>query len=541
MSSKTRVLLMGIDAGTFTVIEPLFRMNMLPALRDLLDLGVHGELISTIPPITAPAWTSLATGKNPGKHGIFDFVTRKPGSYEEKLTSSVDRKCEAIWNILTRYGRQVIVVNVPLTYPPDKVSGCMISGIGSPDKSERIAFPRSILEEVERSCGSYRVMYRNEPTDNNCEAFIADLKSLIRTRGVTVRFLMDRIDWDLLFIVFQSTDWVQHFYWRFMDETDPLFIPNATECQRNAIAEVYKAIDHEIGEIVQLTRESDYVFVVSDHGMGPLHKNVYFNNWLSMEGYIRYKRNLRYLAHRAGLSSENVYKLVMRVNASGIIPRFRSHKEGMIRLFLSMRDVDWERSKAYSIGLDGNIRINLKGREPQGIISSGEEYTRVISELKSKVESLSDPSTGKRVVDGVFSSSEIYSGPYTSDAPDLVLLLTRYHQDYTLVSNSIFGLPPNKYSGNHRISGVLFASGPGIKKGVKVGPHSLLDITPTILQVLDVPSPSDLDGSPMIDIYSEPPRKETRREQAPSHETAGTYTREEEEKLKERLRALGYL
>lgn len=509
MPSKTRVILIGLDAATFHVMKPLLGENKLPALRRLIDQGVHGVLNSTTPPITAPAWTSLTTGRNPGKHGIFDFVTRRPGTYEETLTTSRARKCEAIWNTLSKHGRCVIIANVPLTYPPEEVSGCMISGIGSPDNSPKIAFPSTLLKEMQLACGPYRVMYNLEPTDSNCRMFLADIKELARVRGTAVRYLMDRFDWDFLMVVFQSTDWVQHFLWKFMDESHPLFDHNASVCQRAAIGETYEAIDQEIGRILDKTGNRDYVFLVSDHGMGPLYKNVYFNNWLVKEGYLRYKRNLRYLAHRAGITSATAYKLLVKLRGASIIPHLRSRKEKLARFFLSMRDVDWSTTKAYSIGLDGCIRLNLKGREPRGIVMPGNEYSKLVAELKSKLQLFSDPETGERVADNVFSRDEVFAGPHTDEAPDIVLVLTRYHQDYKYGSNDIFGPPPDKISGNHRTEGVLIASGPSIKKGVKLGPHNLVDVAPTILQILGVPLPEDLDGKSMAEIFSRSSRRDT--------------------------------
>lgn len=546
MSSKTRVAVIGADAATFDVIQPLFARNKLPVLHRLVNQGVHGELMSTVPPITACAWPSIVTGKNPGKHGLYDFVTRKRGTYEETLATSKNRRCEALWNILSRHGRHVIVVNVPLTYPPEEVLGCMISGIGSPNNSPSIAFPKEIYEEVRRSCGGYRVMYDVEPTDRNCEAFLADVKNLIQTRGEAVRYLMDRIDWDFLMVVFQSTDWVQHFLWRFMDESHPAFKSDASESLRNGISVVYEALDLEIGKILRKTSNGDYVFVVSDHGMGPLFKSVYMNNWLVNQGYLKYKRNIRYLAHRMGMTSENLYKLVVRLHATGVIPRLRGRKETLIHLFLSMKDVDWSKTKAYSIGLDGNIRLNVVGREPSGVVSTGNEYLRVITELRSKLELFSDPETGERIADNVFSRDQIFSGPYLDEAPDLVLVLTRYHQDYRYGSNSIVGPPPDRNSGNHRSAGILIASGPGIKKGQRIARHSVVDVAPTVLEILGVPLPEDLDGQAMGEIFTKTLQRDTIKQAATEHpavseQPGGVYTTEEEEKVKERLRALGYL
>lgn len=502
MLEKKRVVLIGIDAATFDVMNPLLRKNSLPALRTLMDHGVHGVLRSTIPPITPPAWTSIFTGRNPGKHGIFDFVTRKTGTYEEKLLSSSDRKCEATWNTLSRHGRRVIIVNVPMTYPPEKVLGCMISGIGSPGVSSKIVYPNQLLDEIQRSCGPYRVMYDYEPTDSNCAQFLSDLKDLIQLRGKVVRYLMERFDWDFLAVVFQSTDWIQHFFWRYMDESHPSFVTTASDCQRFGIAEVYEAIDKEIGQIVAKTRARDYLFVVSDHGMGPLYKNIYFNNWLEREGYLKYKRNMRYLAHKAGITSENAYKLATRLAGGKAVARLRSRKETLSRFFLSTKDIDWSRTRAYSIGLDGSIRLNLQGREPTGIVTPGIECSRLISELRSKLRSLSDPETGEKVADYVFSRDEVFEGPWLHEAPDLVLVLTRYHQDYKFGSNAILRSAPDKISGNHRIEGILIASGPDIKKGAEVPPQSVLDITPTVLQILDVPLPDGLDGKPMGSILT---------------------------------------
>jgi predicted AlkP superfamily phosphohydrolase/phosphomutase len=422
----------------------------------------------------------------------------------------------------------------------------MISGIGAPPYSEDIAWPKAILNEIEVTCGKYRVMYDKAPSDS-CDEFMADLTKLIRLRGAAVRYLMGKVDWDFLMVVFQSTDWVQHFFWRFFDKTHPLFVPDSSPCERNAIADTYQAIDDEVRKILDELRKDDYMFVVSDHGMGPLYKNIYLNNWLAKNGFLHYKWTPRYITHRMGITSGRLNKLLIKFRIASLRkPKFLGKREAFSYLTLSLSDIDWSRTRAYSIGLDGNVRLNVDGREPNGIVSFGNEYSRLIADLKTRIQNIRDPTTEERIADDVFSRDEIFVGPYLDQGPDLVPVLTRYHQDLNWGSNAIIGPSQADISGNHRPAGIMIVSGPSICKGRSLGPRSLINIAPTVLHLLGIHALEKLDGEMMTDIFDDSHKMEPEQTESADHSslhinTPVVYTREEEEQLKQRLRKLGYL
>lgn len=500
-SCQNKVLVVGIDAATFDLIRPLTQQGKLQTLKKIMDEGVSGELRSTIPPLTAPAWTSMVTGKNPGKHGIFDFTKRKKGSYEEAVQSSLNRDAETIWNIVGRKNKKVVVINVPLTYPPEKVNGALISGIPAPESGNDFVFPKQLLDEIEREVGEYRIWYKVEPGEKSAISFTRDIEQLIELRGQVARYLMKNKEWDFFMVNFQSLDWVQHFYWKYMNKDGfENGLGSKSKCS-HVIENTYTRIDEQLSKILEIIEEDTYLFIVSDHGAGPLKKNVYLNNWFAATDLLVYKKSTKYLLHKIGFTSENIYKLIAKSRLANLVPKLREKKNFILHRFLTTNDVDWSKTQAYSIGLDGNIFINLKGREPQGVIEPGKEYEEVRRYLIQNLQKLKDPETDELIFDEVYLREEIFDGPHLSEAPDILLLLTRYHQDVKFVSKKLIGPPPDNISANHRMNGIMIIKGPNIKHGSLLKGANILDVAPTILHTMGFPIPNDMDGKLLADAF----------------------------------------
>jgi len=246
----SRVAVFGIDGGTLALVEKW--KDVLPNLSRMIDGGAYGIMKSTIPPLTCPAWASMFTGKNPGKLGMFDFW-----KHDSSLCSSNDYHESALWSILNRYGKSAGLLNIPLTYPPHAINGFMVTGLGTPETMRvEYAYPARLMEILK----GYRITPKVVLTKHNQEEkCLKDVAKVLESRVQTAKYLLDRYPTDLFICVFFVTDIIQHYFWRFMDESHP----KHEDRYQNAIRNVYQQVDSVIGEMLQ-----DINFVVSDHGFG---------------------------------------------------------------------------------------------------------------------------------------------------------------------------------------------------------------------------------------------------------------------------------
>jgi predicted AlkP superfamily phosphohydrolase/phosphomutase len=552
--TKERIFIMGIDAATFDVLMPLVERGELPTFSKLIKEGVSGQLFSVTPPITAPAWGSFATGKKPGKHGLFDFYYRQEDSYDILPINSSRLRSKPFWNILSEKGKKVGVINVPYTYPPDNVNGFMITGKLTPRNESNFAHPTRLKYEIKQEVGGYRIDLNEWYAKGNEDAFIRDLHQTAENRARTTLYLMKKYEWDVFTVVFTIIDEAMHWVWRYMDPKNPKY--NAQEAKRygNVLNQLYKKMDEVLKRILENLSDAT-IFIISDHGAGPNYKFLHINNWLMDLGLLKVKRNplsqAKLWMFKHGINPEKIYDLLMKLGLSNLIERRGSEKRGrtlrMLRkIFLSFLDIDWSKTKAYSFGHVGPIYINLKGREPKGIVKPGKEYETLQNFLVDELYKLEDPETGERIVDKVFRREELYAGPYVDDAPDIMFLPKDTYTalgDFEFLSNSL--VSPSYWSGSHRMNGIIIMKGPCIKKGVTIEKAQLIDVAPTILYLLGLPIPSDMDGRVLVEaiepshVLLHPIKYENVEPKVMG--VSLKMTREEEQKVIERLRALGYL
>ncbi|MBC7263239.1 MAG: alkaline phosphatase family protein [Chloroflexi bacterium] len=547
---KPRVLVIGIDGGTLDLIRPWAERGSLPALADLIKGGVSGPLESTMPPVTSPAWPSFMTGKNPGKHGVFDFIRNKQGDFTLVNASSIDGK--TLWGILSEAGYKVGVMNVPVTYPPSPVNGFMITGLLSPPNAD-LCHPPGFLKPYEAELGRYRIVPRVEYREGDEEALIEDLLDLTQTQGRFALRVMETQPWDFLMVHFLATDIAQHSLWRFMDPTHPRHNPAAAEELKSGIQRVYQAVDRMINLMRERLPTDVTIIVMSDHGFGPLHYIVNLNSYLLMLGLLRLKNRpttqLRWTAFRMGLSPAHAYEWIARLGLQNLTWKVsKEQRNRIISRFLSFEDVDWSRTKAYSMGHVGQLYVNLKGREPHGIVEPGAEYEAVREYLIAALRELRDPHTGKPIVDRILRKEEVCSGPYFDRSPDLYVVMDGYRYiSFPLFASRVDVITQQIRgdSGSHRQHGVFIAHGRHIRAGTQVAGARIVDIAPTILYSMGVPVPDDMDGRVLTEIF-EPGYslshaiQYSKTEPAPAM-TEYTMSAEEEQEVLDRLRDLGYL
>jgi predicted AlkP superfamily phosphohydrolase/phosphomutase len=519
-SRRSKVIILGLDGSTWDLFSKLARDGTMPNLGKLLTRGVSSDLVTMIPPVTATSWTSFFTGLNPGKHGVFEFLLRRKGLSEEAISernpfgeipvNSTLRDGLPIWQLVGEGGLKSVVISVPITYPPEKIEGCMISGFLTPFGKRDFAYPHGILEEIESKFGPYRLYHRQVYSKRGVGQVLDELYDVLAFNVAVTRYLMKQLEWDLFFSHFWGTDRAQHELWHLMDETHPRHDRAEAEKFGPRLRGFYTALDRGVAEIVEDAGDAN-IIIASDHGFGPIHRFMAFNVWLLEHGYLRLKGDLgtlvKRLAYHLGLTPVMFYRLSMamglaRLRLSGGFHSRQKMQMLLDRFFLSLANVDWRRTKAYSRGNYGQIYVNLKGREPHGCVSPGEEYQQVRSSIKGDLLAARDPADGEQLFDRVFFREEIYRGPYLEEAPDLIFLPRdmRHKALGTLdFTSNRFSFPVYGNSGDHRMEGIFLGLGPAFREGQRLEALSILDVAPTVLYLLGLPVPRQMDGKVATD------------------------------------------
>lgn len=504
MKGGNRVLVIGLDGATFSLIDPWIERGKLPNLATLVREGARGRLRSTIPYVTGPAWTSFATGVNPGKHGIFDFALRRRGEYSIELLNARAIRAKTLWALLSKAGKRIGVLNVPVTYPPQEVNGYLVSGMLTPSLKSEFTYPKSLGGELLSAVPDYDIEPAIVSSDRRRtkRELVKSCFALVRARAKAARFLLHRLgDWDFFMVVFTEPDRLQTYLWDDLDPGHPRHDPESAAEFGEAIPKLYEKLDSIIGEFLQeYVDQRTTLFVLSDHGFAGVHKFFYPNKWLEEEGYLA-------LRAEASTSLRWAKSVLTRVGLAHPAKRFVKALfpdwgfTSQLRNFTFTRDVDWAKTKAFW-GADNGFTINLKGRESAGIVAPGREYEALRNELIEKLSALREPETGELVVEKVWKREEIYNGPYTAYSPDLRMVWREYpgqRKTYfsagELWANETFGYTAQ--TGDHTPFGILLAYGRAIKGGQSIQGAQLMDLAPTILHLLGLPLPQEMEGKPL--------------------------------------------
>jgi predicted AlkP superfamily phosphohydrolase/phosphomutase len=516
----TRVLIVGLDGATFDLIEPWARLGDLPHLARLMEQGAWGRLRSTVPPATFPAWTSLMTGVNPGQHGVLDFSRRVPGTYRIEFINATYRQQPSAWRLLSQAGRRVAVMGLPATYPPEAINGLLISGFDSPvatgiDRS--FIHPPGLYDEIRRSVGSYELTDFQELRIGPGwhEMALRKLLHVVRRRTEIATYLLDREPWDCFAVHFGESDTVAHHFWAFHDPGSPRYDAGGAAHLGHAIRTVYQALDRAVGEILARAGDGATVLIVSDHGAGGTGERViYLNRWLARQGWLRFARQ-----GPGGWLSGRLKRWGMALPAFLQEWAWRGPLRGLVGRLESgarLRGIDWAHTCAFSeeVNTLPAIWLNVRGREPMGTIQPGADYERLRDEILGRLAGWRNPETGRPVVARGWRREELYHGPAVEAVPDIVLepALDQGYT-YTLLSSGgqpgdpIRTLAPSEYlgakggsmNGSHRPEGVLILAGVGVRGGAPLAAPHITDVAPTLLRLLDVPLPANLDGRVLIE------------------------------------------
>ncbi|RKY62943.1 MAG: phosphodiesterase [Candidatus Latescibacterota bacterium] len=481
-----RVFVIGLDCAAPELVFDRWRDD-LPNLRRLMESGVYGEIESTIPAITVPAWMSMMTSKDPGQLGFYGFRNRKNYSYDDMaFATSLMVKEKTVWDILSERERRCIVVGVPPSYPPKPLNGCLIGCFLTPSIESDYTYPRSLRDEIAEHVGTYILDVPNFRTDDK-ENLLKQIYDLMEVRFETVRYLMGNKPWDFFMFVEMGVDRIHHGFWEFMDESHPKYVPGSP--YKNAIYDYYRAVDAQIGSLLERLDDDTAVIVVSDHGAKKMDGGICFNDWLIREGYLKLKHPVQ--GEPVQLTSDMI---------------------------------DWEHTLAWgSGGYYGRLFLNVKGREPQGVVDP-EDYEKVRDELIEKLEALTDEG-GRDIGTRVFKPQQIYR-EVRNISPDLIV----YFGDLDWRSVGTVGNPKiwtyendtGPDGANHSQYGIFILYDPGSNDRGRLEGLHVMDVAPTVLELMGIEPPEDMSGRDV-------------------REGASAYTPEEEEEIDRRLEALGYL
>jgi predicted AlkP superfamily phosphohydrolase/phosphomutase len=464
---ERRVLIIGLEGISPQLLISWMDEGKLPNLAKISKNGTIVNLTSPLPLVSPVTWASFSTGKNPGKHGIFgwqqcDFLT-----YKTYIPFSKDVKSKTFWEILSEEGKRVIIINAYLTYPPKDINGIIISGMPSPCLA---TYPPELKEEIEKE--GYKVEakgYIVTPKDE----FIKDLYDTAEARTKTAIKLIESESWDLFFILFPEIDRLQHYLWKDVEENTRY---------KQEVFKYYKFIDEKVGELVEKANDAT-IFIVSDHGFGRSKKRFHVNQWLIKEGYLKLKPTLKNFVSSLMLEITSFLK---KAGLSEFLLKFSTifGKESSKTLEF---EIDYESSKAFTCAFyDTSIYINP--------LLESKERMKIREEIVGKLKKLKDPETNQRIFKEVYRNSEIYEGPFLNISPDIILLP---NENYSAVGGFTFSeiFESNyKETGTHKPGGILIVS----DKNVRTQEVSILDIAPTILKLMGVQIPKDLDGKALI-------------------------------------------
>ncbi|NOZ28444.1 MAG: hypothetical protein GXP39_10390 [Chloroflexi bacterium] len=557
-----RVLIIGLDGASPHLVHR-WRAH-LPHLARLMEEGTSGTLWSVIPPRSVPAWYCFATGMNPAKIGVFGFSQRLSGTYDYTFANFSYCQAPPFWELLSRRGISTGIVHVPGTFPPRPVEGFLLSGWPAPLNRGNLVYthPPELSREVDRFLGRPFEFVSSKPLgqDDDAEILEGQLRFL-RMHGDVAFHLLHRYTWRVALVVLTPLDQASHQFWRHIDPEHPRHDPALAARFGEALLQVYRDADEQVGRLLDLLDHDDWVFIVSDHGFGPAYRVFYLNEWLRERGYLVLKseKPVGKVGWRTRLMGKLAAPLFWLNQASPTFRRLadplkkralsnflrdeyvRAKRRGLVRL--NHLPVDWGRTRAYCPD-EASLYLNLRGRDPEGIVEPGEEAERLLAEIEDGLRHISDPTTGDPMPVRLYRKEEIYGGPFLRDAPELTVVMDDYRTEVMAEMGTGMPFADPVRSGTHALDGLFIARGPGIPAGQRMD-AGLMDIAPTVLHLLGAPVPEEADGWVLLDLFSEdaePRRRPVAREATLGGRSAEqAYTDEEMEQIERQLRDLGYL
>jgi predicted AlkP superfamily phosphohydrolase/phosphomutase len=504
-----RLLVVGWDGASYRMLDRLVADGRLPTVHRLLERGSSARLESTVIPLSAAAWTSAFTGKGPGDSGVYTFFEPVEGTYDVRLVSARSNRATPVWRMLTRRGLRSIVFGVPLTYPPEPILGTMVAGMLSPFEAT-YAWPAEYGDAL-RARGFVPDL------DVWREARTVGWSDFERQMTIKEEALIDLLGgtWDFAMVVFKSLDVVSHLtYDAKFDE---------------AVAPVYERLDAILGRLLEVVGPRTNVLLVSDHGFHVYPAGFNLHAWLVRTGWSVRRDDVK------------------RFDVQESDPLARRERQIILQL---RNELDWARSRAFAVESEGNfgaLRLNVTGREPEGIVAR-DEMGALLDELAEGLRAVVD-ADGRPVVRRVFRGAELYPGPHQDRlVPDLLFETDPDCQVFSDVAEEGVVGPYGIHVPDHDRTGILIAAGPSLARSAERGDAAIVDLAPTMLHLLGQPVYAEMTGRALTELLRPASRErpvEVLREAddpraADAPPPGEPFTPEELDELEERLRRLGY-
>ncbi len=554
-TTRPRLLVIGIDGADWLITRHLMDAGELPNLAALARDGAWGPARSTTPPTTPPAWTSIMTGKGPGRHGVFDFLPMAGDAMDSPIASR--RRAMTLWRALSDSGLRVGTFNLPATYPPEPLSGFQVSGFDAAGYEPSMARPREAFKVLRDAVGDYELCpFTIQDPEGDRAALVqhADVP-LLGTRA-----LLREWPCDVYMTSFQIVDWVHHGHLgREMAPMRPETLPADGQ-----VIEAYRLVDERVGALLaEWMGDDTTIIVLSDHGGTSADRLVNLEKLFLEHGLLAYaSKSGGQAAELEGRRSRAASALRLWMGLKRALPPLARlmaplarRMRGRLSTYQEDVAIDWSRTRAAPWGKYAQVRLNLLGRDAEGIVAP-EDVPGLADDVTALLQSLRDPLSGEAIYTQVLRNEQLYDGPWGHLGPDLygVPVQERY---LTVSARSGMGMLPlidvqpepvvalDPGWGVHSSVGIIMLAGRGVNSGAEVESASVEDLTPTALHLLGRPVPRDMDGRVLLEaldgsvVGAEPetcgPWPEPERPEADS------YSDTERDAVEQRLRSLGYM
>ncbi|MBA2311406.1 MAG: alkaline phosphatase family protein [Actinobacteria bacterium] len=524
-----RVLIIGWDGVDWKVLRPLLDAGELPALAGLMEKGAYGDCMSSVPSHSWCAWPSFMTGLNPAGHAVFDILEHKPGVSKRLPVTYKSIKARTIFDDFTAAGKTTLALNIPLTFPAPSLKGKVIGG-GVLPASRSYTFPVELQRELDANApfpvnGMSWTTFRNRP-----EAFLNEAAEITAKRQKTFEYLLDTTDWDFGVLVYVSTDRIQHCLLEYIHPEHPAYERLKDTPVARQTRAVYKQLDDGLAELLKRTTDDDLVIFMSDHGHQACTRTCTMDRILGHLGFLEFGRG------------SFAFNLIRWGPGRRIARRIYDLLKLHGKVSIPASPIDWAKTRAYTsvVSTGEGVSVNLKGREPQGVVAQS-DYEKVRDEVFRALSEFRDPDTGDAPIRKIYRKEEILSGRWLDIAPDLLLVPAPF---YSLTHAKGMVEEADWLSGDHRIEGVVIATGPEVTPGPLSGTADLIDLGPTSMAALGVPSAVPRDGKVLRALAGEAVALRIEPESAAATATASGdagLSSTEENEIEDHLRGLGYV
>ena len=521
----SRVFLIAWDGADWRILDPLLEEGHLPNLAALVDRGQRSVLRSTVPTHSWSAWPSFMTGLDPADHGVYDVLDTTPGTHKQYPVTYKSIKARTFLQDLSAAHKNMVLLDVPLTFPPPPVEGNLIAG-GVLPKGRTVSHPADLLDTLRKAGlewpinGMSWTTYRNRP-----DPYLDEVYDVTRKRIAAATWLMDNTDWDLFASVWVGVDRTQHALSNYVAPDHPDYSANRHTAVGKRVVDMYRQLDEATGEWMSRIRADDIVLFISDHGFQSCTRTIHMDHLLKRLGFLEF-------------SASNVVFGPMQWGPVRKVARSVYDMLGLHGKVSLPQSVNWAKTRAYTLirTTGEGVSINVAGREPGGIVDPA-DFEMVRGEVMDRLASFIDPKTGKKPVAEINKREDVFQGTYADTAPDILMVPA---PGYSLTHAKSALEDADWVSGDHRIEGTIVAVGPNVQPFA--APPLLIDMAPTILAALDAPAGAKHTGSVLHEIVgSESGVKSSTaaiRGMSPEPEVVSDT---EADEMEEHLRGLGYL